>query len=522
MIIKGSIRSGSRSLARHLMNASENEHIEVHELRGFASQSLVGALLEIDATSKATLAQKPLFSVSFNAPETELVSDEQYFDAFESVEDKLGLVGQPRAVVSHEKKGRRHFHVVWSRIDGEAFKAIQLPHFKLKCRDIAREQFEKNKWPIPEGYINPRMKQTVNLNTAEYAQIKRQEVDAEELKMQCMEAWSSSDNTNSFRDALEDRNLFIAKGDKRGFVLLDHNAKIYSLSRFSGIKTKDLKTKLGPPDALPSIDEAMKYIASFQTDSMRAHSDRLKQKQSTQMLVLEKAKVELIDSQKMERKEQLTQNRTTKILARRYLTRKFQSGIAAIFNEVVGGKYRIRNRWRDEFEKISASYARSRQVLIFQHNEVRAKLETKIRELKDVHRLERMDLAKKMVAIRRSEIKKLFQGVIREFERLAQRNEASYSANIYESKSKRLVKKIRTKMKISRRRGRSKNWRVRRLSRREAGFLRRKRHNLRYLKLLRREKPSQECKLKINEACHSPIPERENEKTKPFLSMRID
>lgn len=34
--------------------------------------------------------------------------------------------GQPRAVVFHEKENRRHCHVVWSRIDTEAMKAIPM------------------------------------------------------------------------------------------------------------------------------------------------------------------------------------------------------------------------------------------------------------------------------------------------------------------------------------------------------------------------------------------------------------
>ena len=41
----------------------------------------------------------------------------------------------------HEKEGRRHAHVVWSRIDADEMKAINLPHFKVKLRDLSRDLY---------------------------------------------------------------------------------------------------------------------------------------------------------------------------------------------------------------------------------------------------------------------------------------------------------------------------------------------------------------------------------------------
>lgn len=37
--------------------------------------------------------------------------------AVEMAEQRLGLHGQPRAIVFHEKDGWRHAHTVWSWID---------------------------------------------------------------------------------------------------------------------------------------------------------------------------------------------------------------------------------------------------------------------------------------------------------------------------------------------------------------------------------------------------------------------
>ena len=104
----------------------ENERVEVHELRGFASDELMGALNESYAISRATKCKQYMFSLSLNPPKEADVSNEDFENAIGRVEEKLGMTGQPRAIVFHEKDGRRHYHAVWSRIDIEEMKAAQL------------------------------------------------------------------------------------------------------------------------------------------------------------------------------------------------------------------------------------------------------------------------------------------------------------------------------------------------------------------------------------------------------------
>jgi hypothetical protein len=51
MILKGSQRSGGRDLAAYLMKVDDNEHVRLHELRGFASHDLKSAFKEAEAIS---------------------------------------------------------------------------------------------------------------------------------------------------------------------------------------------------------------------------------------------------------------------------------------------------------------------------------------------------------------------------------------------------------------------------------------------------------------------------------------
>ncbi|WP_195820671.1 hypothetical protein [Roseobacter sp. MH60115] len=107
MILKGNIRGSGTELARHLMNARDNEHVELHDLRGFVSDDLHGAMQEGEAVARGTRSTKPFFSLSLNPPENEDVPIEAFETAIGQIEIQLGLENQPRAIVFHEKEGRR-------------------------------------------------------------------------------------------------------------------------------------------------------------------------------------------------------------------------------------------------------------------------------------------------------------------------------------------------------------------------------------------------------------------------------
>jgi len=116
MILHGNERGNGAELARHLMNARDNEHVTIHDIQGFMSDDLFGAFAEAEAMSCATQCQKYLFSLSLNPPEGADVSIAAFEATIERIADSLGLTGQPRAIVFHEKNGRHHAHCVWSRI----------------------------------------------------------------------------------------------------------------------------------------------------------------------------------------------------------------------------------------------------------------------------------------------------------------------------------------------------------------------------------------------------------------------
>ena len=219
MTLKGNPRAGAKQLAAHLLKAEENEHVELHELRGFVGDDLHAALQEIHAVSRGTRCGQFLFSLSLNPPETAKVTDRDFRAAIRAVEQKLGLAGQPRAIVFHEKEGQRHAHCIWSRIDTDSMTVINLPHFKRKLRDVSRELYIEHGWKIPLGLVDSRQRDSLNFTRSEWQQAKRARQDPKALKSLFQEFRAISDSRAAFAKALEERGYILARGDRHGFVV---------------------------------------------------------------------------------------------------------------------------------------------------------------------------------------------------------------------------------------------------------------------------------------------------------------
>lgn len=141
-------------MALHLMNGEMNEHVELHEVRGFVSENIMGALNEIYAVSKGTQAKQFMYSLSLNPLGEEAASTADFETAIEKAEKKLSLEGQPRVVVFYEKEGRRHAHCVWSRIDSNEMKAIPMSHDHRKLKTLSKSLYLEHGWQMPRGFRN--------------------------------------------------------------------------------------------------------------------------------------------------------------------------------------------------------------------------------------------------------------------------------------------------------------------------------------------------------------------------------
>ena len=156
MILKGNQRGSGQRLATQLLNADNNQCVEILDLRGSIAQDLHGAFEEWFACSRGTRCRKYLYSLSINPdPRQGGLTRAQYFDLIERAGKELGLSGQPRAIVFHvHNDGREHCHVVWSRIDVDSPKAVHIAYDRLKLRTVAQEFARDHDITLPSGMRN--------------------------------------------------------------------------------------------------------------------------------------------------------------------------------------------------------------------------------------------------------------------------------------------------------------------------------------------------------------------------------
>ena len=192
----------------------------------------------------------------------------------------------------------------------------------------------------------------------------------------------------------------MAKGDKRGFVVLDHTEKPFSLSRYGGFKTKELKLKLGSPDGLPSVAMAGVEIRSIYNSEMMKLVKDLKAKQKAEMLPLKEQKALMVTIQRAERKEQQDQHRVKRRLTAKSARDGFRRGIAGLFDKVTGKERRMRLVGRKNLVKLKDQHSESRQKMIFRHNMDRSRLQEPIEALRQEHLTQRQDLAKRILQLR--------------------------------------------------------------------------------------------------------------------------
>lgn len=374
MILKGSQRGSARQLARHLLNTRDNDHITLHELRGFSSGSLAGAFKEIQAVARGTRCEQALFSLSLNPPETEIVSAEVFEKAIAAIEQKLGLDGQPRAIIFHEKKGRRHAHCVWSRIDAQNMTAINLPHFKRKLQDIARDLYREHRWQMPAGFNKTAEHDQNSYTQGQAQQASRVAKDPATLKALFRHCWERSDSRGAFEAALRERGFILAKGDRRGFVAVDRHGEIYSISRWVGVKAKDVRAKLGDRAGLPSVEEAKTRFDSV-TDEELSHevSDlelAFKQKRfefeaARRELFLRQKKVrdDLHETQKDVLSALIFQQQASLPRGMRGVWLKFSGGLEKLRHDHAESLDQERARHRTRWQKLVVSQLQERRVL---------------------------------------------------------------------------------------------------------------------------------------------------------------
>jgi hypothetical protein len=262
MIIKGASRGGPRQLAYHLQRADTNERVEVLELVS-PLDDLRETFRDWQFLSTGTRGTKGLYHANIDPAEQYRMTREQWMHAVDVLEQQLGLGGQPRAVVLHEKHGRAHIHVVWQRTDIDTM-TLRSDSWNYKAHErasLALElEFGHDLVPGKHAKRDPsRAPPKEALTHAEWQQAERSEIDPRERKAAITELLHRCDSGQAFKNAIEKEGYVLAAGDRRDFVLVDDQGQVHSLGRqVKGMKAAELRAFMADVEreALPNVEQA--------------------------------------------------------------------------------------------------------------------------------------------------------------------------------------------------------------------------------------------------------------------------
>jgi len=354
MILVGNARGGARDLAQHLMK-HENERVEVAELRGFVARDLDGAFQESYAISRGTKCTQFLFSLSLNPPKGAKVSTDQFMSAIDHAESRLGLTGQPRAVVFHEKRGddgevRRHAHAVWSRIDVQEMKAIPLPHSKRKMQEVSRDLYLEHGWTMPRGLAVSGERDPRNFTLAEWQQAKRIKEDPREIKAAFQDAWAISDSKAAFSHSLQERGYWLARGDQRGYVAVHRHGEVHNIAKRVGIKTKQVRERIGDIEALSSVADTKIEIARAMQAKMEAFQREIAEKEDRERQEAEVRREAIKARQKAQRDALQEATRLRQQSEEQERRNRLRGGLLGLWDRLTGERKRTLERNTQETE----------------------------------------------------------------------------------------------------------------------------------------------------------------------------
>lgn len=285
MIIKGAARAAPAKLAKHLERGDTNEHVELLEFEGVATENLAEALADMQALASGTRGQKGLYHANIDPHADYPMTREQWDRAVAVLEQELGLEGQPRVTVMHRKNGREHLHVVWARTDLETM-TLRSDSNNYLAHERASHQLEQEfgHEHVP-GVHHKRDKSqerpVAAFDHAEWQQMERSQLDPRARKAEITALYEQSDNGQAFQNALEDGGYLMARGDRRALVIVDIAGEVHSLNRqITTAKAKEIREKIADIDdaSLPGVDEA-RELQEQRRDARRSASGRAEAEQ---------------------------------------------------------------------------------------------------------------------------------------------------------------------------------------------------------------------------------------------------
>ncbi len=223
------------------------------------------------AGRKASAGCVYAFALSWH-PEQKPGREQMMSAAFETLE-RLGLKEHEAVMVAHRDTDHPHVHVICNLVNPQDGRTAVPSYDRLTLSTWAQEhETENGKIYCEERVKNNEQRRAQAKEERQLGMVKHRE-ERLETAQRVQEIYSRSDSGKAFQAALQEAGFTLARGDRRGFVLVDETGKIYSLSRqLEGQRAKDISARLSNIDqeALPQAKTVVQERQYFDRDRYEA------------------------------------------------------------------------------------------------------------------------------------------------------------------------------------------------------------------------------------------------------------
>jgi len=292
---------------------------------------------------------------------------------------------------------------------------------------VAKELYLEHGWDMPKGFIDKQDRNPLNFTREEWQQARRTEQDPKILKHMLQECWAISDSRKAYIQALQSKGFALARGDRRGFVAVDYRGEVYVIARYTGIKAKQVKEKLGDPKNLASIEEAKAKIGTLMSKKLKAHLEQTRKEQKQRSVTFQFQRKQLVEHQREERAKLKKGQEAQWNVETRARSERLAKGLRGIWHRFTGKYTRVKRQNKRETLLAYQRDRKKKDTLIFRHMKERKKLQQqtqvqkkshaqKIEQLRqDISRYKQMkpkkplDLKKELKQAKKEKLKKLKQ-----------------------------------------------------------------------------------------------------------------
>jgi hypothetical protein len=222
--------------------------------------------------------------------------------------------------------------------------------------------------------------------------------DRKAIQQMFRECWAISDSGKAFAQALKARGYTVARGDRRGYVAVDYRGEVYAIAEYAGLRTKQVRERLGDPAQLASVEDVKRENAARMSAMLKAQIERAEQANKLRSAALRFQYTQTIQRQRDEREkldQALEKRRNAENAAR---AARLSKGFRGIWDRLTG-KYADLKRQNEREALLALRRDREeKDALIFRHIEERERFQQRVRDEKKTQALEIMQLHRDIAA----------------------------------------------------------------------------------------------------------------------------